>query len=91
MRQPQTTVTLPRPVAVPAASDTPDARLSALEAQRVHDHMVINDFSNALTALQGQVEQQSSGLQALTQSSLSFRQEVFAARSGLATGIAGAN
>ena len=64
-----------RPHVVPPSADTPEARLAALEEQRSYDHRVIYDLANALAALQGQFVQQSSGLQALTESGLSLRQE----------------
>ena len=79
------------PHVVEPGADTPEARLAVLEEQRVYDHRVINDLANALTALQGQVVQQSSGLQALTQSGLSFHQEVFAARADVAAVATSAN
>ena len=69
-----------RPYVVPPGADTPEARLAALEEQRSYDHRVINGLANALAALQGQFVQRPSGLQALTESGLSLRQEVFAAR-----------
>ena len=80
-----------RPHVVPPSADTPEARLAALEQQRSHDHQVMYELAAALAALQTQVVEQSGGLRALTESGLSLRQEVFAARSDLAAVSTGAN
>ena len=85
------TALVSRPHVVEPSADTPEARLTALEEQRVYDHRVIHDLANALTALQGQVAQQTSGSQALTQSGLSLRQEVSAARADVAAVATSAN
>ena len=87
---PSTALVSRRHVVEPSA-DTPEARLTALEEQRVYDDRVVHDLANALTALQGQAVQQASGLQALTQSGLSLRQEVFAARADVAAVATSAN
>ena len=83
--------TASRPIAVPPATDTPEARLAALEAQRGVDHQFMADLAAAPAHVRAGVAQQKSGLQSLTQSGMTMRQEVFAARSELASGIAGAN
>ena len=45
------TAPVPRPHVVEPRADTPEARLTALEEQRVYDRRFINDLANALTAL----------------------------------------
>ena len=64
--------------------------MAALEQQRSQDHVIIHDLGNAVIFLQSLVEQQSNGLESLTKSGLHLRQEIFAARADLTSGIAGA-
>ena len=85
------TAPVTRPRVVEPTDGTPEARLAALEEQRMHDHQVIHDLATAVMALQNQAVQQASGLQALTQSGLTLRQEVFAARSDVAAVTSSAN
>ena len=76
---------------MPAASDTTEARLAALEMQRVKDHFVINALGDMIMGVQGEVRQQSTALQALTQTGLELRQHVSVVRSELAAGVNGAS
>ena len=86
---------LPAPMAQPhlvaATADTPEARLAALEFQRLADHQVLHSMSEAIKMLQMQAQQHDEAISGVTQMGVSLRQEVFAAKSELATGIAGAN
>ena len=79
------------PVIVRPASDTTEARLKALEDQRDHDHKYLLELANAIAYVRNDTVQQSEALQSLTQSGLNMRQDLYTARSELATGIASAN
>ena len=90
----RTTVTRPSPVArpilVPPAADTAEARIAALEMQRNIDHHFMNEVVNALVQVREEVAQQAVVIAEHTQSGVRLRQECFAARSELAPGITGA-
>jgi hypothetical protein len=82
---------LPQPRMVAAAEDTPEARLASLENQRIEDHKVMSSMVEAIMMLQQKTLHHDEGLNGLTQMGVSLRQEIFAAKSELASGIAGAN
>ena len=88
MRQPQVATTLHRPVAVPAAADTREAGLAALETQRVHDHRVINALADVILGVRVDAD---AHVRSLTQSGLELRQRVSVVRAELTTGLSGAN
>ena len=72
-------------------SDTAEARLAALEAQRANDHQVINALADAILGVRVDARQQGADFQALAQSGLELRQQVSAARAELTAGLSGAN
>ena len=79
---------LPRPRIVAPSTDTPEARLAALETQRSVDHHVIEMLVAAVDQLQIKTNQQDEAVKDIKASGLALRQEIFAARSDLAAGVA---
>ena len=79
-------------------SDTGEARLAALEAQRPRDHAVMQDIINAILQLRAvdasitaKVIEQETITTGQTEMGMQLRKEVFAARSELAAGVSGAS
>ena len=80
-----------RPLLVPPADDSAESRIAALETQRNIDHHFMNEVVNVLVQVREEVAQQAVVIAEHTQSGVRLRQEIFAARSELASGIIGAN
>ena len=78
--------------------DSPEARLTALEEQRRNDQQImerlvaaINEIRVSSTAVKEKVKEHDAALQGQTQMGMTLRQEVFAARAELATGVSAAS
>ena len=74
--------------------DSPEARLAALEEQRRNDqqvmeHLVVafNAIRASATTVKEKVKEHDAALQGQTQMGMTLRQEVFAARAELASGV----
>jgi uncharacterized coiled-coil protein SlyX len=80
-----------RLAAVTAVSDTTEARIAALELQRIECHKVTNAMADAILNVRFEAQQQSASFQALTASGLDLRQQLATARAELASGVNGAH
>ena len=84
-------VDIPRPCVVHPLSNGVEARLTAMEMQRANDHATMNAVVDALMIVQADVGQPGTAFGALTQPGFELRQQLSAARSEIASCIAGAN